>query len=74
MLEPTDNRWVFALDMPTRWNNERITQTYDYQLVVQEPITEPLTYQVSSRPRYLAAAEHLSLTLTARDTEISGRT
>ncbi len=30
MLEPTDNRWVFALDMPTRWNNERITQSYDY--------------------------------------------
>ncbi len=74
MLEPTDNRWVFALDMPTRWNNDRITQTYDYQLVVQEPITEPLTYQVSSRPRYLAAAEHLSLTLTGRDTDFPAET
>jgi protein-glutamine gamma-glutamyltransferase len=69
MLEPTDNRWVFALDMPVRWNNERITQGYDYQLVVQDRISEPVTYQMSSRPRYLAAADHLSRTLTHRDTD-----
>ncbi len=68
MLEPTDNRWVFALDMPTRWSSDRITQSYDYQLVVTERISEPVTYQMSSRPRYLAAAEHLSRTLINRDT------
>ncbi len=68
MLEPTDNFWVFGLDMPVRWNDERIRQGYDYQLVVQGRISEPVTYQMSSRPRYFAAAEKLSTTLTSRDT------
>jgi transglutaminase-like putative cysteine protease len=69
MLEPTEGYWVFALDMPVRWTGE-ISRRYDYQLTVSDRIVEPMTVQMSSQPRYLASAERLSLTLTARDTRL----
>src|SRR5882672_9333478 len=68
MLEPTDNYWVYALDMPVLWNDGRINRTYDYLLVVQERIGEPVTYRLSSRPNYRAALDSLNKTLAAKDT------
>ena len=41
MLEPTDNYWVFALDMPVHWGDSRISQSYDYQLIAQDRIAQP---------------------------------
>jgi transglutaminase-like putative cysteine protease len=67
MLEPTEGYWVFALDMPVGWS-EGIKRRYDYQLTVPDRIVEPVTFKLSSRPRYLAAPDGLSRTLTRRDT------
>jgi transglutaminase-like putative cysteine protease len=69
MLEPMDNYWVFALDMPVHWSeHSRISQTGDYQLIAQDRIAEPVTYELSSRPQYSAAAGHeLSEPLSERD-------
>lgn len=69
MLEPTDNYWVFALDMPVHWGDSRLRQTYDYQLIAQERITQPETYELTSRPLYrAAAADRMGKALFTRDT------
>jgi transglutaminase-like putative cysteine protease len=68
MLEPTNNYWVYALDLPVLWSDGRINRTYDYQLRVPERIDQPVTYQLSSRPAYRAAVAGLKGTLQNRDT------
>jgi transglutaminase-like putative cysteine protease len=70
MLEPTDNHWVYALDLPVLWSDGRINRTYDYQLVVQDRISQPATYQLSSRPAYRAALDGLDKLLEVRDTRL----
>jgi protein-glutamine gamma-glutamyltransferase len=70
MLEPTDNHWVYALDLPVLWSDGRINRTFDYQLVVQDRIGQPVTYQLSSRPTYRAAVGGLTDLVKGKDTRI----
>jgi transglutaminase-like putative cysteine protease len=68
MLEPTGRRWVFALDL-AETSPRRYRQTADYQLLTREPIDEPLTVQLRSRPEYVAGT-YLPLTTQRRDTRL----
>jgi transglutaminase-like putative cysteine protease len=54
-LEPTANRWWFALDTPTRSPAPKVFFTYDYQLISAEPVTEATSYSLESYPRTRAS-------------------
>jgi transglutaminase-like putative cysteine protease len=63
-LEPTYQRWLFALDMPHRWD---ATDTYmgtQQQLQRTEPVNELFSYEVESHTNYRIARE---LSERARD-------
>jgi len=56
MLEPNDRRWVFALDMPAKWPEDRdIRMENHYQLVrTRRPIRSRFDYEITSYPEYRA--------------------
>jgi len=54
-LEPTDQRWLFALDLPVEVP-EGATLTSDYQVLVATPLTERRRYRLSSATRYTTGA------------------
>ncbi len=47
-MEPSSQRWWFALDTPTASPLPRVYFTYDYQLVSADPIAEPTQYSLVS--------------------------
>ncbi|HYM47313.1 MAG TPA: DUF3488 and transglutaminase-like domain-containing protein [Burkholderiaceae bacterium] len=59
-LEPSNKRWLFALDMPVTTPADAFMRA-DFTLVRAEPVSERISYSLSSTPRYatteLAPAE-----------------
>ena len=52
LLEPNNRRWLFALDLPARWSGDQTAfQAYDYQLLLANPVTQPLSYELTSYTR-----------------------
>lgn len=47
-LEPSSQRWWFALDTVTQSPSRRVMLTFDYQLLASEPVTRPTTYEAVS--------------------------
>jgi transglutaminase-like putative cysteine protease len=47
-MEPTQRRWLLALDVPTRWPDENVTRTADLQLVTRDPIANMTSYRLES--------------------------
>ena len=50
-LEPTRQRWWFALDTPAQSFDTNALLTYDNQLLGAEPLTEPLSFDAVSYTR-----------------------
>jgi len=47
VLEPTDQRWLFALELPTQLP-DRARLTADFQLLAEKPVTDLRLYRASS--------------------------
>jgi protein-glutamine gamma-glutamyltransferase len=47
-LEPSRQRWWFALDTPARSPEPNVFLTYDNQLLATEPVSEPLSFEALS--------------------------
>lgn len=47
-LVPDSNRWWFALDTVTGSPNKHVVFTYDYDLIADEPVTQPTSYKALS--------------------------
>lgn len=47
-LEPTQQRYWFALDTPAQSPAPRVFLTYDYQLLATEAVSEPVNYEAVS--------------------------
>ena len=62
-LEPTRQRFWFALDMPRASPAARVFLTYDYQLLAADALLEPVSYEAVS---YLATRTLDPLTAGAR--------
>jgi transglutaminase-like putative cysteine protease len=52
MLEPHQRRWIFALDVPTRWPERRVMRAADLQLWSQEPIATLSSFRLESATSY----------------------
>jgi len=50
-LEPTRQRWWFALDTPAQSPDANVLLTYDNQLLGSEPLTEPVSFDAVSYTR-----------------------
>src|SRR2546430_11357579 len=50
-LEPTRQRWWFALDTPAQSPDANVLLTYDDQLLGAEPLTDPISFDVLSYTR-----------------------
>jgi len=50
-LEPTRQRWWFALDTPAQSPDANVLLTYDDQLLGAEPLTEPISFDALSYTR-----------------------
>jgi len=50
-LEPTRQRWWFALDTPAQSSDANVLLTYDNQLLGAEALTEPLSFDAVSYTR-----------------------
>lgn len=51
-LEPHRQRWWFALDLPTGAPREGVFFTFDYQLIGLEPVTQAVSYEMTSHIDY----------------------
>jgi transglutaminase-like putative cysteine protease len=51
-LEPSGLQWLYALDLPTRVEDEKAEITHDFQVLVPQRVTEPRVYRMSSALRY----------------------
>ena len=60
-MEPTERRWLFALDYPVRPPPET-TLSADFELIRDRPVTSLMSYDVISQPEFTAAPS-LSKTL-----------
>jgi transglutaminase-like putative cysteine protease len=49
-LEPSRQRWLFALDLPMGTPEKDAYLTHDFQLLAKEPIKETRVYRVTSAP------------------------
>ncbi|HEY5101875.1 MAG TPA: DUF3488 and transglutaminase-like domain-containing protein [Steroidobacteraceae bacterium] len=47
-LVPDSNHWWFALDTVTGSPDRHVVLTYDYELIANEPVTQPTTYAALS--------------------------
>ena len=47
-VEPTRQRFWFALDLPAQSPGARISLTYDSQLIADDPVVEPIVYEAIS--------------------------
>lgn len=59
-LEPHQRRWIFGLDVATRWPSSA-TRTSDLQLLRREPISTLTSFDLESATRYSVAAPLPSL-------------
>ncbi len=59
MLEPTQQRWLYALAAPVDWGDD-IGVGREMRLQSEEPVTQRMAYRVSSRTRYQFQAMGLS--------------
>jgi transglutaminase-like putative cysteine protease len=53
-LEPSNQRWIPALDIATEWPENRSTRTSDWQLVAREPVSTLTAFTLRSAPDYRA--------------------
>jgi transglutaminase-like putative cysteine protease len=51
-LEPHRQRWWFALDLPVAPERPGVFFTFDYQLVSAEPVTQAISYEMTSHIDY----------------------
>jgi transglutaminase-like putative cysteine protease len=51
-LEPHQRNWWFALDMPRRPPRSNVFFTFDYQLLAAQPVTQTVTYELTSHVQY----------------------
>ena len=63
VLEPSHQRWWFALDLPVEAHGARVFLTSDYQLIGAEPVNEVVSFEAIS---YLAARTQGTLGAGAR--------
>jgi transglutaminase-like putative cysteine protease len=56
-LEPTQQRWVFALDMPTRWSMRDTFMGPQQQLARNAPLDQRIAYSVTSYPDFRVGRE-----------------
>ena len=56
-LEPTQQQWVFAMDMPQIWTLSRTFMGPHQQLARVTPIEQRVSYEVVSYPDYVVQAE-----------------
>ena len=63
VLEPSRQRWWFALDLPAEAPGARVFLSYDYQLIGNEPVNEAVSYEAVS---YLEARSAAALSTGAR--------
>jgi protein-glutamine gamma-glutamyltransferase len=47
-LEPSQQKWWFSLDTVDHSPDPRVLMTYDYELISQDPVTEPTSYEAES--------------------------
>ncbi len=54
MLEPHQRRWIFALDVATRWPGRQVARSSDLQLLsgAERPISTLTTFRLESAPGY----------------------
>ncbi|HKU15660.1 MAG TPA: DUF3488 domain-containing protein, partial [Steroidobacteraceae bacterium] len=59
MIEPHQRRWIFALDVPTRWPQERAALTPDLQLLSfrDRPISTLTSFRLRSTTAYTVSGE-----------------
>jgi transglutaminase-like putative cysteine protease len=51
-LEPHRQRWWFALDLPVAPSRPGVFFTFDYQLISAEPVTQTVSYEMTSHIEY----------------------
>lgn len=68
-LEPHQRNWLFALDLPTGAPNSGAFFTFDYQVVAMQPVTQPLSYELTSHLR-TATLESISGLARRYDTQL----
>jgi len=68
-LVPDSNRWWFALDTVTGSPDRHVVFTYDYDLIANEPVTQPTTYDALSYT-HTESAEPLSNLARSRETAL----
>jgi transglutaminase-like putative cysteine protease len=56
-MEPTQQHWVFALDVPSEWDLDRTFMGRQHQLARVQPIDQRIAYSVISHPRYRLNSE-----------------
>ncbi|HET7203149.1 MAG TPA: DUF3488 and transglutaminase-like domain-containing protein [Steroidobacteraceae bacterium] len=56
-LEPHARRWVLALDLPARWSEREVFQSYDFTLLSVRPVDDVTAFELTSYPRFLAGVE-----------------
>ncbi len=70
MLEPNNRNWLFALDQPAAWQADPdIFQTFDNQLQLSRPVTQPESYELASYTRHTTGSS-LPLSVRRRDTQL----
>ncbi len=55
-IEPTERRWLFALDYPARWPDE-VRVSANFELLRDEPLTTLTPYTVISEPDFVDTPE-----------------
>jgi protein-glutamine gamma-glutamyltransferase len=67
MLEPHQRRWIFALDVPTRWPPGRVMRGSDFQLWSEVPISTLSAFRLESATAYTVSGP---LPQGTRDTDL----
>jgi protein-glutamine gamma-glutamyltransferase len=70
-LEPTQQRFWFALDLPERSPSTQVTLTYDYQLIASNPVSDAVSYEAVSYT-HTRGVGGLSTTARLEDTALPG--
>ena len=71
-LEPSQQRWWFSLDTPDRAPDPKVVLTDDYQLIANDPVAQPTSYDALSHTR-TRSTEPLSALSRRRDTALPPR-
>ena len=68
-LEPSQQRWWFALDTPTQSPDARVQLTYDQVLLAADPVNQPVNYEALSNTQ-VRASWPLSAVERREDTQL----